>query len=553
MSTKRRKISVAVGAVAAVGVAGFLILTSPWTWSLTHSIPATASVDGPIDIENGRRIFVASDCATCHATTGQDNDELLGGGMVLDTDFGRFHMPNISPDPKYGIGTWTLEQFDRAIRQGVGPSKILPDGQNLYPAFPYTSYVRLTPEDVRDMYGYMKGLPATDKLVPDHELKFPYNIRRGIGVWRLAFLDSKSVEEVGVSSANLPDEVDPDVFALGRYLVESAGHCVECHSPRTFMGNIPTDQRYAGGPNPEGTGYFPNITPAETGLSYWSAAAMTNYLHTGVSPIGRTAGGDMAEVIENTSLLDWSDLKAMATYVRHLPPIEKPAPGMPEPNWTDKVVTLDTAFDSRPMLPTTRHQEINAGVDVYVAGTKSLYLNGAMGDEGIEDGKLLSGAAAKVLERDGNNLKLEIKGWQPEDAPAVIYQEKGQRVIMAALSDDGAAALQRGEGSVDPNTDQVWLPVTLTAWSDAMALNLDLETLWNYSRDAYVQSCSSCHTMPKEEDYSSNQWVGTMKSMERFTTFSDDEYRLILAYLQNHSADLGPKAGSQHSRSGGAQ
>ncbi len=205
---------------------------------------------------------------------------------------------------------------------------------------------------------------------------------------------------------------------MGRYLVESAGHCVECHSPRTFMGNIPTDMRYAGGPNPEGTGYFPNITPDETALSYWSTASMSNYLHTGISPIGRTAGGDMAEVIENTSQLAWSDIQAMATYVKHLTPIDKPAPGMPKPNWTDKVVMLETAFDSRPLLPTTRPHEINAGVNAYAAGTKSLYLDAALGEAGNEDGKLLSGAAVKVVERKGDVLKLEITGWQPEDAPS---------------------------------------------------------------------------------------------------------------------------------------
>lgn len=544
MPNKRKKISIAVAGIAALGVTGFLVLTSPWTWSITHSLPPVANTDSPADIDNGRRIFVASDCATCHATTEQSSDELLGGGKVLDTAFGKFHMPNISPDTEHGIGNWTLTEFDRAVRQGVGPSNIWPDGNNLYPAFPYTSYQRLTPEDVRDLYVYMMALPASDKVVPDHDLKFPYNIRRGIGVWRLAFLDGKSTTDIGVLTAKLPKDVDQAKLERGRYLVESAGHCVECHSPRTFMGNVPNSQRYAGGPNPEGTGHFPNITPDETGIGFWSAASIANYLHTGVSPIGRTAGGDMAEVIENTSKLPWQDLQAMALYLKHIPAIDKPAPSMPEPNFTDQVVMLDNIFDNREPLPTSAPQDINEGDQVFVVGTKSFYTNADIenAEADAEDGKFLGGAEARVLAKQDDRLQLEINGWQPQTSQSVIYQEKGQRVIMAALGDKAIAATQRGKAQTDPKTDQVWLPVSLTVWTDANELNLDQDVLWSYSLSAYQTSCSSCHTLPDKDHYTANQWVGTLNSMKRFTSFNDDEYRLILSYLQNHSRDLSPEA-----------
>jgi len=549
MTSRRKKLSLTALIVVAIGIAGFFILTSPWLWSLTHSIPPVASEDGPIDIENGRRIFVASDCATCHATEGQDNDELLGGGHALDSEFGRFYMPNVSPHPEHGIGKWSLAEFDRAIRQGVGPSKILPDGQNLYPAFPYTSYVRLKPEDVRDMYAYMMTLPEVDNVVPEHELKFPYNIRRGVGVWRLVFLDDKSVDEIGVSTASLPADVDIEKFKVGRYLVESAAHCVECHSPRGFIGNIPNELRYAGGPDPAGINYFPNITPDETGIAYWSEASMANYLRNGVSPIGLTAGGDMADVILNTSQLDQYDLEAMATYLAHLPAINRPAPGMPAPNFSTEVVMLDNATDRRVSLPTSKPSDIKKGNEAFVAGTKSLFLS-ADTQNSHEEGKLLGGAAVKVLDQDKDMLQLQISGWQPVEAPSVIYQEMGQRVMMAALGDGAVAAAQLGDAQIDPNTEQEWQPITVTLWSDAQNLNLDQDVLWAFSREAYRNSCSSCHSMPKEEDYSANQWIGTMRSMERFIAFSDDEYRLILSYLQNHSADLGPRAIAQHSSAG---
>ncbi|MCK9236952.1 MAG: c-type cytochrome [Thiopseudomonas sp.] len=543
MTNKRKKLFTAAAALTVIGAAGFFVLTSPWTWSLTHSIPPISNAKGPADLENGRFVFVASDCATCHATTGQTNDELLGGGMVLDTDFGKFHMPNISPDPKYGIGTWSLEEFDRAVREGVGPSSILPDGVNLYPAFPYTSYVRLKPEDVRDLYAYMMTLPKTDKVVPNHELKFPYNIRRGIGVWRLAFLDDKSTDEIGAQTSSLPAGVDHAKFERGRYLVEGAGHCVECHSPRTFMGNIPRKMRYAGGANPEGTGHFPNITPDETGISYWSAASMANYLHSGVSPLGRSAAGDMEEVIMNTSQLPWEELQAMATYMRYLPAVRNPAPGMPAPNYTDEVVMLDTAHDTRPPMPTTAPNKINVGDTVYVVGTKSLYTTADIKSAEVEDGKFLGGAQAKVLAKQGDSLQVEIRGWQPETAQSVIYQEMGKRIIMAALGDGAIAVTEREEAQVDPSTDQVWMPVKLTIWTDATSLNLEQDSLWQFSESAYQSGCSSCHSLSSKERYTANQWIGTLGSMKRFTSYTDDEYRLILAYLQNHSNDVSSRAG----------
>lgn len=549
MPGKRKKISIAVAGAAVLGVGGFLVLTSPWTWSLTHDIPAAKTDESQADIDNGRRIFVASDCATCHATTGQDDDEMLGGGKVLDSEFGKFHMPNISPDSEHGIGDWSLAEFDRAVREGVGPSDIWPDGENLYPAFPYTSYQRLKPGDVRDLYAYMMTLPESDKVVPDHELKFPYNLRRGIGVWRLAFLDGKSTEEIGIDTDQLADNVDQDRFEQGRYLVESAGHCVECHSSRTFMGNIPNDERYAGGVNPEQTGYFPNITPDETGIGFWSAASIANYLHTGASPIGRTAGGDMAEVVENTSQLPWEDLQAMATYLKQLDAVDKPAPGMPEPNRSEEVVMLDNMVDNRPPLPTSDPQNIADGDQVHVVGTKTLFMDSATPDdsdgEAKGDGKLLGGASVQVVERQDDRLKLAIDGWQPENAPSVIYQDKGQRVLVAALGESATAAAEQGEAETDADTDQVWHPISLTAWTDASELNLEQQALWSYSEKTYQSTCSSCHTLPKKDHYTANQWIGTLKSMERFTTFSDDEYRLILSYLQNHSSDLNPDTAGQ--------
>ena len=533
MAVHRKTFYKTVGGTLLLGIVGFFVLTSPWTWSVTHPARTLPDLAGA-DLPNGRNVFLASHCANCHETPGQNDDTLLGGGGTLDTEFGVFHMPNISPDKTTGIGNWTLEQFDRAMREGVGPGGIFADGQNLYPSFPYTSYQRMSGEDVRDMYAYVMSLAPVSNQVADHELKFPFNLRRGVGVWRLAFLDGKRAEQGPV-----PEGVDMAVYQRGEYLVEGAGHCAECHSPRNFMGNIVKGQRYAGGTNPEGDGYFPNITPDETGIGFWSVASISNYLRSGISPIGRASAGDMAEVIKNTSRLPLGDIQAMAVYLKHVPAVDSPAPGMPEPNRTETLVMLKKAVQAKPNLPTSPATAISDDAEATVVGSKNVWLEASsIGGPTPEQGKLLGGAQVRIAQREGDKLQLVLKGWQMEEAPSIVYQAKGHRVMMAVLSDAAAAAVQRGTPETEPDTGQSWVPAEITVWSNVSDLNTSRQALWDYSQDTYQKACASCHVLPEQTHFTANQWIGTMKSMKRFTSFTDDEYRLILAYLQNHSKDL---------------
>lgn len=535
MTFKRGTLLKFGGGLIALAGLGFVVLTSPWTWSVIHPSRDLPQLQGA-DLENGRKVFVASHCATCHTTPGQDNVTVLGGGRALDTQFGIFHMPNISPDKTHGIGNWTLAEFDRALRQGVGPGGLWPDGRNLYPAFPYTSYQRLKGEDVRDLYAYIMTLPPQQTAVREHEMKFPFNIRRGVGIWRLAFLDGKPFKPGAV-----PAGVDAATYHQGEYLVEAAGHCAECHSPRTIAGNVPSKMRYAGGPNTDGTGWFPNITPDETGIGYWSAASIANYLHTGVSPIGRTAAGDMGEVIQNTSQLPLKDVQAMTLYIKHLPAVDHPAPGVPEPNRTNQLVMLKDWVRAAPKLPASAPAAIKQGDQATVVATKNAWLvAGDVGGSTEAQGKFLGGAEVTVVKREGDKTQLTLNGWQTEGATSVVYQAKGQRVMMAVLSSEAAAKVTPGTPEKDADTGQTWTPVELTLWSDANGLNTDRAAVWAYSHKTFQTTCSACHVLPQQEHYTANQWIGTLKAMRRFTSFSDDQYRLILAYLQNHSKDLNP-------------
>ena len=523
-----------------LGIVGFFVLTSPITWSLTHPTRDVADNAAP-NLENGRIVFVASDCATCHTTPNQEDPLKLGGGRALDTEFGRFYMPNISPDKKDGIGSWTLEQFTKAVREGVGPNGIMPDGQNLYPAFPYTSYQKLTANDVRDLFAYIKTLEPVSGVAPDHELKFPFNMRRGIGVWRLAFLDGKPLEAEKTSTASKSNDA---VLERGRYLVEAAGHCAECHSTRNFMGVIKGGMRYGGGATPDGLSHFPNISQDETGIGFWPEISIYNYLKTGKSPIGKIAGGDMAEVIENTKLLPDEDLHAMAAYIKTLPGVDLPAPGQPEPNRTPEVVMVKQTSKVGATLPTSSQSEINSADTLYAVYTKPFHLDeSATGDE---DGKLLASAKLSVIDRKDGKLKVRVDGWQMDGAPSVIYALKGQRIMYAVLGEKAIAASKVGDAVVDEETKQKWYPVSVEVWTSNTELNVALSNLWTYSSNLFSSTCGVCHSLPASGHLLANQWIGNLNAMRRYTSLSPDQYRLLLSYLQNHSKDVHDGDGGAH-------
>ena len=236
----------------------------------------------------------------------QEDKSRLGGGLALPSAFGTFYAPNISPDPTDGIGEWTEAQFVTALKEGTSPS-----GEHLYPAFPYTSYRQVAVDDLRDLFAYLKTLPAVAGRTPDHQLPFPLGFRRGLGIWKLLFLDGGKFR---------PDPQKSPAFERGAYLVNGAGHCAECHSPRNVLGAVIAGLRFTGGPNPAGRGWVPNITQQE--LKDWSEPDIANLLETGETPEGDRVGSSMAEVVRSTTQLPAQDRAAIAAYVKSLPPVE---------------------------------------------------------------------------------------------------------------------------------------------------------------------------------------------------------------------------------------
>ncbi len=283
--------------LAAVMVAGIgLFVTRP------RPVEARVYADMSGDATHGKTVFTAAGCASCHhAPDAKGEDKLvLAGGQKFPSQFGIFVAPNISPDPAAGIGDWSLTDFASAVTRGISP-----EGQHLYPAFPYTAYIHMERQDVADLWAYLQTLPPSAEASQPHEIGFPFNIRAGIGAWKLLYLTDDWVMQ------------DPSGdLERGRYLVEALAHCGECHTPRNALGALNRDAWLSGAANPSGSGKIPALTP---GALDWSATDIAYYLETGFTPDFDSVGGHMVEVVENFGKLSAEDRNAVAAYLKALP------------------------------------------------------------------------------------------------------------------------------------------------------------------------------------------------------------------------------------------
>ncbi len=288
-------------ALAAGGVLFWLTLPKPL------SDQDVAGLTG--DAGKGQRIFTAAGCASCHMADGAKGEDqlVLKGGQRFASPFGTFVAPNISQDTEQGIGGWTLAQFASAVKRGVSP-----EGEHLYPAFPYAAYAKMQMQDVADLFAYMKTLPADPTPSAAHDLGFPFNIRMTLGGWKFLYLSQDWA---------LPGNLTP-TEDRGRYLAEALSHCAECHTPRDRLGGLDTGRWLAGAADPSdptGKGRVPNITPAKLG---WSEEEIVAYLTTGFTPEFDSVGGHMAHVVENYAKLPVEDAAAVAAYLKRVEPVE---------------------------------------------------------------------------------------------------------------------------------------------------------------------------------------------------------------------------------------
>lgn len=300
----KRKSLFALSAVVVVAAAALV----PVLWSGGDNLHnGTAQAATPADqaalVKRGEYLARAGDCIACHTVRG---GKPFAGGLPMATPFGTLYTPNITPDDRDGIGKWSADDFYRALH--TGRSK---DGSLLYPAFPFTSYTKVTRADSDAIYAYLRSVAPVGVPSRPHELRFPFNNRNLLIGWRTLFFREGEFKDDPTKSVE---------WNRGAYLVEGLGHCSMCHTSINLMGGPVNSAAFAGGLIPLQNWYAPSLTSnKEAGLGDWDVKDIAALLKTGVSQRGAVFG-PMAEVVHNSlQYLSDEDVRAMSTYLKTIP------------------------------------------------------------------------------------------------------------------------------------------------------------------------------------------------------------------------------------------
>lgn len=283
--------------IISCGIAAFVFWPRPQA-----PAPALASLEA--SVEKGRYLAEIGNCAACHTATGQAP---YAGGHLFQTPFGKLYSTNLTSDPKHGIGNWSFANFYNAMKHGERA-----DGQHLYPAFPYSSFARMSDADIASIYLYMKTVPASPRPNRDNALDFPFNNRILLHFWKTLFHD------------NAVHDADPEkslAWNRGKYLVEGVAHCGACHTPRNFLGATKSSRELEGGVYVDKVASgehklwaAPDITPGPHGLAAWDEKDIINYLTTGKNRHA-IVHGPMNGVFASTAGLYQDDAIAVAQYL----------------------------------------------------------------------------------------------------------------------------------------------------------------------------------------------------------------------------------------------
>ncbi|HEY2256238.1 MAG TPA: cytochrome c [Variovorax sp.] len=260
-------------------------------------------------VERGRYLALVGNCAGCHTARG---GAAYAGGVGIETPFGTVFTSNLTPDPDAGIGDWSAAHFWRAMHNGRSK-----DGRLLYPAFPYTSFTRVTREDSDAIYAYLRTVPPAPVPNLPHRLRFPYDTQWALAAWRALFFTPGSMAPVAARSAE---------WNRGAYLVDGLGHCIACHGTRNSLGATEDRLGLAGGLIPIENWYAPSLnSPHEAGVANWATEDVVALLKSGRSPRGSVMGPMADVVFQSTQHMDDDDLRAMAVYLKALPEVAPPA------------------------------------------------------------------------------------------------------------------------------------------------------------------------------------------------------------------------------------
>jgi mono/diheme cytochrome c family protein len=333
----------AVVGIAALGVVGWMVFQpGPYDFANGSSVSLAAykgpsptgvpaELAGADPATRGAYVAAMADCQACHTAPG---GKPYAGGRAFVLPFGTIFTPNLTPDPETGIGNWTDAQFLNAVHRGVAP-----DGSRYYPAFPYPSYTMLTNEDVLAIKAHLFTLKPVKQANKPNTFGFPYNQRWLMAIWSTLFNPNERFRPV--------PEQSPE-WNRGAYLVEAAGHCAECHSPRNLMQALDQRKKFGGGVA-EGWNAYNISSDKVSGVGDWSPEELVAYLSTGHARGRGVASGPMGEAVElSLSRLTKSDVDAIVTYLRSVPAVrgDLPVPAGPAPS-TPRIATIDNSVGKR--------------------------------------------------------------------------------------------------------------------------------------------------------------------------------------------------------------
>lgn len=376
--------------------------------ALWPAAPARADSDSRTELERGEYLVRAANCVSCHTQPGGD---VFAGGVPFPTDFGTIYSTNITPDPATGIGEWSFEQFEAAMRHGVRPN-----GEHLYPAFPYPSFTKIDGADLRSLYAYFMNLRPVSAAAKQNELNFPYNRRELLGAWKSLYFTAGRFE---------PDANRSAQWNRGAYLVEALAHCSACHSPRNLLGAEKADALYTGGVlqeiDEEGGAIVrgaPNLTSSPHGLGAWSEDDIADYLKLGSNSRTHLMGTMNEVVLNSTRHLSEADTRAMAVYLKSLEPV------------------ADTG--SRPSK-----KVLELGAKQYDIHCGTCHLPTGLGS--VDTGPPLVGSAFAQAPDPSSLIDLVLNGPRlPPEVPSKEWRMRAWQTMPAfaqKLSDEQAAAL----------------------------------------------------------------------------------------------------------------
>jgi mono/diheme cytochrome c family protein len=280
-----------------LALAALVLLALAWYLMWRPALPAQtapARFDAA-QVARGANLSRLGMCAACHTV---DPARPFAGGLAIETPFGTVHSTNITPDARTGIGGWSLEAFERAMRQGVSR-----DGRLLYPAFPYNHYAKLSSADLQALYAYFMTRPALEAPARANRMAFPFGFRPLLAFWNLLYLDDEAWQ---------PDPRQPAAWNRGAYVAEALAHCTACHTPRTVLGGPDLKRRLDGGEAEDW--YAPALNARSPSPTPWTRAHLAQYLRSGIAPGHAVAGGPMQDVVVNLAQAEPSDVEALATW-----------------------------------------------------------------------------------------------------------------------------------------------------------------------------------------------------------------------------------------------